>query len=216
MVSLLAKLGTFAYMHPENKKHWENVYQQKSPAEVSWTQEKPQTSLDLIHSFGMDKSARIIDIGGGDSKLVDFLLDEGYENITVLDISAAALDKAKTRLGERATRVTWIESDITQFDAPGEYDIWHDRATFHFLTTPEQINKYIDIAASKVKGYMSIGTFSHSGPEKCSGLTIRRYSEEELASSLSGAFSKLKCITEDHTTPFGTMQNFLFCSFRRK
>lgn len=203
-------------MNPENKNHWENVYQKKGPGEVSWTQEKPQTSLDLIHSFGLDKSARIIDIGGGDSKLVDFLLDEGYENITVLDISSAALSKAKARLGERAARVTWVESDITQFNTPAEYDIWHDRATFHFLITPEQIDKYIDIAAAKVKGFMSIGTFSHNGPEKCSGLIIKRYAEDELIASLNKAFNKLECITEDHTTPFGTSQNFLFCSFRRK
>lgn len=203
-------------MVTENKNHWEDVYQKKNPDEVSWTQEKPATSLDLIHSFGLDKSARIIDIGGGDSKLVDFLLEEGYENITVLDISAKALDKAKARLGERAARVKWIVSDITEFDTPGEYDIWHDRATFHFLTTTAQIDKYIDIAASKVKGFMSIGTFSHNGPEKCSGLMIKRYSEDELTASLHRAFDKLECITEDHTTPFGTVQNFLFCSFKRR
>lgn len=200
----------------DNKNHWENVYEKKNPDEVSWTQERPVTSLELIHSFGLDKSARIIDVGGGDSKLVDSLLEEGYENITVLDISAKALEKAKNRLGEKAGKVKWIVSDVTSLDSTDEYDIWHDRATFHFLTTSEQIHKYIHIAGEKTKRFLSIGTFSHDGPEKCSGLTIKRYNEPELVSSLEKQFTKLQCITEDHTTPFGTVQNFLFCSFKKK
>jgi ubiquinone/menaquinone biosynthesis C-methylase UbiE len=203
-------------MTTTNQSHWEQVYKNKSPREVSWTQEKPQTSLDLIHSFGLDKSARIIDVGGGDSRLADFLLDDGYEHITVLDISAKALEKAKARLGERAQKIKWIVSDITEFETSDQYDIWHDRATFHFLTTKEQIDKYIRIAENKVTGFLSIGTFSENGPEKCSGLTIRQYTESSLAASFEKQFGKLKCITEDHVTPFGTKQNFLFCSFRKK
>lgn len=202
-------------MSTESKQHWENVYATKQPNEVSWTQEIPVTSLNFIKSFNLAKNAAIIDIGGGDSKLVDHLLDEGYENITVLDISDAAIQKAKARLGGLADKITWIVSDITEFIPQNTYEVWHDRATFHFLTTPGQISKYIATARKAVTGYIAIGTFSENGPEKCSGLTIRRYNEDELTSELSNGFEKIKCIKEDHTTPFNTIQNFLFCSFRR-
>lgn len=199
----------------ERKSHWENVYASKQPEEVSWTQDVPQTSLDFIRSFNLPKTANIIDIGGGDSKLVDCLLDQGYQNITVLDISAKALDKAKSRLGERGAYVKWIVSDITEFSPSEQYDVWHDRATFHFLVSAEQIEKYLDSARKAVNGYLTIGTFSKNGPEKCSGLEIRQYSEEQLDFQLSDDFQKMRCITEDHTTPFNTRQNFLFCSFKR-
>lgn len=132
-------------MKEDIKNHWEAVYESKSPKEVSWTQEIPVTSLDIIHSFELEKSAKIIDIGGGDSKLVDYLIDEGFENLTVLDISARALEKAKKRLGHRASKVHWVVSDITAFEPETTYDVWHDRATFHFLTKTEQIDKYISI-----------------------------------------------------------------------
>jgi len=198
------------------KQHWETVYETKSPEQVSWTQEVPKTSLDFIHSFGADKKARIIDIGGGDSKLVDYLLDNGYENITVLDISAKALDRAKDRLGDKAAKVNWVVSDVTEFAPDTAFDIWHDRATFHFLTTKEQVVKYLDIARQSVNGYMTIGTFSTNGPTKCSGLDIQQYDEQTLTAELENGFDKLKCITEDHTTPFNTTQNFLFCSFKRQ
>lgn len=199
-----------------DKNHWETVYETKNPGQVSWTQEVPTTSLDFIHSFGTDKTASIIDIGGGDSKLVDCLLSEGYENITVLDISEKALEKAKKRLGNKAEKVNWVVSDITEFKPTGHYDIWHDRATFHFLTTKEQVSKYLDIARQSVSGFMTIGTFSKNGPAKCSGLDIRQYDEQTLTAELESGFEKLKCITEDHTTPFNTKQNFLFCSFKRQ
>jgi 2-polyprenyl-3-methyl-5-hydroxy-6-metoxy-1,4-benzoquinol methylase len=202
--------------NPDYKKHWETVYETKNPKQVSWTQDVPKTSLDFIHSFGLTKATSIIDIGGGDSKLVDFLLDEGYENITVLDISAKALEKAKDRLGDKAEKVKWIISDITEFKPITAYDIWHDRATFHFLTAQEQISKYISIAKECVKGFMMIGTFSKDGPEKCSGLKIKRYDEQSLTAELENDFDKVKCITEDHVTPFNTIQNFLFCSFKRR
>lgn len=198
------------------KQHWETVYETKNPDQVSWTQEVPKTSLDFIHSFGMDKTARIIDIGGGDSKLVDYLLENGYENITVLDISAKALDRAKMRLGNKAGKVKWVVSDITEFEPTTTFDIWHDRATFHFLTTKAQISKYLDIARQSVNGHMTIGTFSTNGPTKCSELDIKQYDEQTLTAELDNGFYKLKCITEDHTTPFNTTQNFLFCSFRRQ
>ena len=198
------------------KNHWETVYETKNPDQVSWTQELPKTSLDFIHSFGLAKNAKIIDIGGGDSKLVDYLLDSGFENITVLDISAKALEKAKNRLGNKAKNVNWVVSDITEFEPNTSFDIWHDRATFHFLTTAEQIAKYMDTARKFVTGYMTIGTFSNNGPTKCSGLEIRQYTEQTLAGELKNGFDKIRCITEDHTTPFNTTQNFLFCSFKRQ
>jgi 2-polyprenyl-3-methyl-5-hydroxy-6-metoxy-1,4-benzoquinol methylase len=200
----------------ENKAHWENVYASKQPNEVSWTQEVPETSLTFIHSFPLAKDARIIDIGGGDRKLVDFLLAEGYQNITVLDISENAIARAKKRLGEKSNLVKWIVSDITEFTPAETYDVWHDRATFHFLTTPEQITKYLATARKAVRGYVTIGTFSENGPKKCSGLDIKQYSETQLQEELSNGFQKIKCIKEDHVTPFNTTQNFLFCSFKRQ
>ena len=197
------------------KQHWETVYETKSPDQVSWTQEIPKTSLDFIYSFGLTKAAKVIDIGGGDSKLVDYLLDEGFENITVLDISAKALDRAKKRLGSRADKVNWIVNDITDFNPDTTYDLWHDRATFHFLTTKEQVAKYMDTARKAVSGFMTIGTFSDRGPQKCSGLTIKQYNEATLTAELQNGFTKLSCITVDHVTPFDTKQNFLYCSFKR-
>lgn len=202
-------------MNTDKQKHWETVYKTKQSDEVSWTQEIPKTSLDFIHEFNLLKTAKIVDIGGGDSKLVDYLLEEGFENITVLDISAEALEKAKNRLGEKAQKVNWIVSDIIDFEPKTKYDVWHDRATFHFLTTPKQIKKYIETASKSVTGFLTIGTFSHKGPDKCSGLQIKKYSEKTLTSELKKNFDKLRCITEDHVTPFQTSQNFLFCSFKR-
>lgn len=199
----------------DRKQYWDKIYQTKQPDEVSWTQEKPATSLDFIHSFHISRKAAIIDIGGGDSRLVDYLLAEGFENITVLDISQKALDRAKKRLGPQAAKVQWVVSDITEFRPDNQYDVWHDRATFHFLTTPEQINQYISIAAKNVKGYLTIGTFSENGPEKCSGLPIRQYNEQQLTKELANKFDKIRCINEDHVTPFQTKQNFLFCSFKK-
>ena len=197
------------------QQHWENVYETKKPNEVSWTQPMPQTSLELIHALYLLKTASIIDIGGGESTLVDHLLEEGFENITVLDISSKALDKTKQRLGAKAEKVKWIVADITEFKPDTTYDLWHDRATFHFLTTATQINKYIDIASNAVKGFLTIGTFSENGPTKCSGLSITQYNEESLTALMKNRFERIKCITEDHTTPFNTKQNFLFCTFKK-
>jgi len=203
-------------MSNDRDSHWEKVYSTKQPHEVSWTQEKPETSLGFIHEFNVPKSARIIDIGGGDSKLVDYLLEEGFTHITVLDISEKALQRAQARLGDKAARVKWIVSDVTEFAPEEPYDVWHDRATFHFLTTREQIQKYIEIANRFVRGFVAIGTFSDRGPKKCGGLDIKQYTEAELQEELEKGFDKIRCITEDHVTPFNTVQNFLFCGFRKK
>jgi cyclopropane fatty-acyl-phospholipid synthase-like methyltransferase len=202
-------------MEIDRKNHWETVYETKQPSEVSWTQENPKTSLNFIQQTHLDKTAKIIDIGGGDSKLVDFLLADEFENITVLDISAKAIEKAKKRLGKNAKKITWIVSDITEFKPKTNYDIWHDRATFHFLTTEEQIKSYVGIIEKWVNDSVIIGTFSENGPKKCSGLDIKQYSEKTLENQFSNSFKKLKCINEDHTTPFETKQNFTFCAFKK-
>lgn len=197
-------------------RHWDTIYALKQSNEVSWTQEIPKTSLEFIHSFNLPKSAKIIDVGGGNSKLVDHLLAEGFENITVLDISAPALERSKKRLGANAQKVNWIVSDITTFKPDTTFDVWHDRAAFHFLTTADQIAKYMGVLKKVVTGFVVIGTFSDKGPEKCSGLPVKQYSEKTLSTLLQDDFDKLRCITENHTTPFNTLQNFLFCGFKRK
>lgn len=202
-------------MSLDKKKHWETVYETKNPDQVSWTQETPKTSLEFIRSFQLKKTAKIIDIGGGESKLVDYLLNDGFENISVLDISSKSLEKTKNRLGEKAKKVNWIVSDILEFKPNTTYDVWHDRATFHFLTKPDQIKKYIKIAKISVKGFITIGTFSKNGPKKCSGLDIKQYNENELTLEFKDGFKKIECLTEDHLTPFKTLQNFIFCSFKR-
>ncbi len=203
-------------MEANRKNHWETVYETKKPNEVSWTQVIPKTSLAFIRSFNVSKQAKIIDIGGGDSTLVDFLLEDGFENITVLDISAKAIEKAKARLGVKAEKVNWIVSDITAFEPNATYEIWHDRASFHFLTSQVEIEKYKEIARKSVSGYLIVGTFSENGPKKCSGLDIKQYNEATLTTEMIKGFEKRNCITEDHTTPFDTKQHFIFCSFKRQ
>lgn len=202
-------------MNEGRKQHWETVYETKKPEEVSWTQEVPETSLSLIRALEPKKDAAIIDIGGGDSKLVDFLLQEGFQNITVLDISAKAIERAKIRLGALAERVKWVVSDVIDFHPTETYAVWHDRAAFHFLTAPEEIQKYLDLAAQCVSCHLIIGTFSDRGPLKCSGLEISRYSESALTAQLQPYFTKIRCLTVDHVTPFDTTQHFLFCSFSK-
>lgn len=200
----------------ERKAHWETVYENKSPNEVSWTEEIPQTSLDFIHSFGDDKSASIIDIGGGDSRLVDCLLNEGYTNISVLDISEKALDRAKIRLGDLANSVNWIVSDITEFKPESTFDIWHDRAVFHFLTEQSDIESYLELVGKSVAKNMVIGTFSENGPLRCSALDISQYSMQELGERFGEKFEVTRCMNVDHTTPFDTVQNFSFCGFVKR
>lgn len=200
------------------KQHWEEVFTTKAEDEVSWFQPYPKTSMEFVELFDLPLNANIIDIGGGDSHFVDALLDNGYHNIYVLDISANAIERAKRRLGERASKVNWIVSDITEFQPPVQIDFWHDRAAFHFLTTEDKIYKYVSIAEDAIKrdGYLILGTFSENGPTKCSGLEIKQYSEASMSVRFEVAFNRIKCITEDHTTPFNTVQNFLFCSFIKK
>lgn len=200
------------------KQHWENIYQSKdTTSEVSWYQNLPKTSIDLILSTGIDKNANIIDIGGGDSKLVDKLLELGFKNVFVLDISSKALQKAKIRLGEKAKSVTWIDIDILKFETETRFDIWHDRAAFHFLTKEEDITRYTEIAGKLIKpnGYLIISTFSVTGPKKCSGLDITQYSKDSIKKTFEKNFNQLRSFEETHITPFNTKQNFLFNIFKR-
>ena len=175
-------------MIESQKQHWDQVYKTKNPDQLSWTQSVPQTSLNFIHSFNLAKTDKIIDIGGGDSLLVDYLLQEGFTNITVLDISETALAKAKTRLGDKSKQVTWIVCDITDFKPDETYALWHDRAVFHFLTLENQIADYLNIVSDAVSDYIVMGTFSKNGPEKCSGLPIKQYSELQLQNQFNKHF----------------------------
>lgn len=202
----------------DRKKHWENIYQTKELTEVSWFQPTPETSLNLIEKLSLKKNAKIIDVGGGDSFLVDNLLDLGYQDITVLDISDSAIERAKKRLGERAKLVKWIVSDITHFIPSEKYDCWHDRAAFHFLTDEDEISKYSKTVSECINkdGYLIIGTFSDKGPEKCSGIPIKQYTENSLEREFSNSFQKIECKTINHQTPFDTFQNFIFCRFKKR
>ena len=205
-------------MNISEQQHWNKVYSTKAEDEVSWFQPYPKTSMEFVELFHLPLHANIIDIGGGDSHFVDALLDKGYQNIYVLDISENAIERAKQRLGARASKVHWIISDVTNFEPPVQFDFWHDRAAFHFLTTEDKIYKYVSIAEDAIKkdGCLILGTFSENGPKKCSGLEIKQYSEASMSAKFEIAFDRIKCIQEDHKTPFNTVQNFVFCSFKKK
>ena len=196
----------------DRKKHWENIYQTKELKDVSWFQPTPETSLDFFNQFKVPTTAKVIDIGGGDSFLVDHLLDLGYQDISILDISAAAIERAKKRLGEKAKNVKWIVADAATFKPTEKYDFWHDRAAFHFLTDEQEISNYLQTAQESINptGILVIGTFSEQGPKKCSGIEIKQYSETSMTNRLKKYFDKIKCITVDHKTPFDTIQNFVF------
>ena len=187
------------------KLHWEKVYETKQLNEVSWYQARPDISLGFLEKFKLPKQAKIIDVGGGDSLFVDYLLERNYTDITVLDISETALEKAKKRLGKRADDVTWILADAGEFEPTEKYDFWHDRAAFHFLTDEDAI----------AGGYLILGTFSTNGPFKCSGLEIKQYSEKSMTDRFLHFFEKIKCLTVEHLTPSEKIQEFIFCSFKR-
>lgn len=199
------------------KSHWENVFATKNPNEVSWTQKYPKTAMNYLEELNLSKTANIIDIGGGDSNLVDALLEKGYENIWVLDISELALERAKKRLGKNADLIHWVVSDITEFKPEVKFNFWHDRAVFHFLTDEDSINKYLAIIkeAINTEGNFLLGTFSENGPLKCSGLEIKQYSENSMKETFKNNFETLKCFKENHKTPFDTLQNFQFCGFKK-
>lgn len=199
------------------KAHWENIYGSKSINEVSWYQPVPETSLDLLSDLNLSKDAKFIDVGGGDSFLVDHLLDLGYSDLTVLDISEKAIERAKVRLGEKAEKINWIVSDSATFVPTVQYDVWHDRAAFHFLTDKQEIEHYINAVKKGLRpsGKLIVGTFSEDGPTKCSGIEITQYSESTLTQKFEPHFGKINCLMVDHQTPFNTTQNFIFCSFKK-
>ena len=200
-----------------SKEHWEDIYANKKMNEVSWFQQEPTTSLALIQRNTQSKDDAIIDIGGGDGFLVDNLLELGYTNITVLDISANAINKAKERLGVNADKVKWIVSDVTEFIPLEMYDIWHDRAVFHFLTQQKDIECYKLLVDKNISdnGHFILAAFADDGPEKCSGLKVCRYSEKDMENSFSILFKVKESFKYKHLTPFGTIQNFTFSVFRK-
>ena len=199
------------------KEHWENIYSNKKMNEVSWFQQEPTTSLALIQKNTQSKDDAIIDIGSGDSFLVDNLLKLGYTNITVLDISANAINKVKERLGINADKVKWIISDITEFIPTEQYDIWHDRAVFHFLTQQKDVGYYKALVNKNISdnGYFILATFADDGPERCSGLEVCKYSEKDMESSFYAGFKMKESFKYKHLTPFGTIQNFTFSVFQK-
>ena len=197
--------------------HWENVYTSKGENEVSWFQENPAPSLELIAQVGAAPTSAIIDIGGGASRLVDCLTDRGFADVTVLDLSGAALDAAKARLGRRADRVHWVVADATIWEPARTYDIWHDRAAFHFLTEQQDRAAYIARLKRGLKagGHAIIATFALDGPEKCSGLPVARYDSASLGKTLGPMFQLVHTVRHEHATPWGSQQVFQFSVFRR-
>lgn len=205
--------GTNSHLVSASRKaHWERVYSEKDPDQVSWYQPGPTRSLALIRAAGAAPDAPILDVGGGASALVDSLLRSGYRDITVLDIAAAALERTRARLGERAANVAWIEADVTQFEPPRRYAVWHDRAVFHFLVDRTERDRYLDVLRKAIapEGHFIIATFGPEGPQRCSGLDVHRYALDELAELLEPQFSLRRSELEEHRTPAGGMQQFLY------
>ncbi len=199
--------------------HWDRVYSTKSADAVSWYQPHADQSLRLIQASGLPPGASIIDVGGGASSLVDDLLAHGYMNLSVLDLSQAALSAVRKRLGAAADKVQWIDGDITRVALPlHAYDLWHDRAVFHFLTDPRQRQAYVESVLRAVKpgGHVIVATFAEDGPSQCSGLPVMRYRADELHAEFGAPFSLLRHEREQHSTPFGTTQNFIYCYCRKE
>lgn len=205
-------------MKSSRQTHWDGVYGAKAETEVSWFQETPEPSLDLLRLVGARPNDSVIDIGGGASRLVDYLLDQGFANLSVLDLSEAALATARVRLGERGSKVRWIAADVTNWE-PGEvYDFWHDRAALHFLTDPADQAAYAARLkkALRVGGHVIIGTFALDGPEKCSGLPVMRHEANSLSALLGSGFALIDTRRHEHNTPWASVQKFQFCTFRRE
>jgi SAM-dependent methyltransferase len=199
------------------RQHWESVYTAKAPTEVSWYQDQPAVSLQLIDAAAATKDAAIIDVGGGASNLTETLIQASYSDLTVLDLSAAALDAARTRLGPQAP-VTWLCEDLLTWQPARRYDFWHDRAVFHFLTEPADRHRYLDTlhAALAPTGTVILGTFASDGPESCSGLPVSRYDPADLADVLGYQFELVTTLRQEHVTPWGTTQPFTWISARPK
>ena len=202
----------------DRKKHWNRVYEKNLPNEVGWYQDYPKMSLKLIAITEIGADGSIIDIGGGTSKLPGILLDQGYKRLTVLDISGKSIEKAKIQLAENSNRITWIEADVTKFNFKEKFDVWHDRAVFHFLTEVEGRKGYINSLnqALRLNGHLVIGTFGLDAPPKCSGLPVVRYEPETLHHELGNNFDLAETFFENHVTPSGVRQKFIFCRFIKR
>lgn len=202
----------------DRQQHWEKVYRTKERDQVSWYREHLDTSLKMIKDTGVGSDAALIDVGGGNSTLVDDLLEVGFVDVSVLDISGKAIADSKERLGEDAGGVTWIEADITAVDLPAEhYDAWHDRAVFHFLTDAADRRKYVDLVMRSLKpgGHIIVASFGAHGPQKCSGLDVVRYTPDSMHDEFGNSFELVKSVGETHNTPFGTTQDFVYCYCRK-
>jgi len=200
------------------KSHWELVYATNDPTDVSWYQGAPERSLQIIAATGVGSDAAIIDVGGGASTLVDNLLDTGFDDITVLDVASAALAHSRSRLGDAARTVTWIEQDILNFEPGRPYQLWHDRAVFHFLTEKNQQQQYVDVLRKAVEpgGHVVLATFGPDGPERCSGLPVECYSIDQMAEVLGPGFELRAHDLEEHNTPTGSVQQFLYARWQAK
>lgn len=202
----------------DRTQHWENVYQTKNSTDVSWYEPDPKQSLDLILQVAGESRVRVLDVGGGQSFLVDRLLGTGFEHVAVLDISQTAIESTKARLGERASQVEWIVADITQRDSIGEFDVWHDRAVFHFITDPDDRRHYVGLLKRSlpIGGHFIVGTFAKGGPEHCSGLPICQYDATTMQAELGPSFEPVNCSEYQHATPAGNSQLFFFGLYRKK
>ncbi|MEX0898809.1 MAG: class I SAM-dependent methyltransferase [Steroidobacteraceae bacterium] len=205
-------------MEMNRQDHWNQVYREKGPQKLSWFQRRPELSLAIIESSGIEKDAGVIDVGGGTSALVDSLLDGGYQRIAVLDISGAALDQSRSRLGTRADAVEWYEADVTTFEPPHRFGLWHDRAVFHFLTESEDRRAYVATLRRTLQpdGTVVISTFAIDGPPKCSGLEVVRYDADSMCAELGAEFQLQEVRREIHVTPWQTEQRFIYFRLQRQ
>lgn len=204
-------------MNNDLKNHWENIYSNKHENEVSWFQTIPKTSHQLIKKLNLESNDNIIDIGSGRSRILKILIDEGFNNLSYLDISKEACKKSKIALGDDKSKVNWNVENVLNFESKIKYKLWHDRAVFHFFTDKKDIEKYKEVAIKNISagGYLVLGTFSINGPKKCSGLDVSQYSEQSLYEIFKSDFNLLESFYIDHQTPFDTTQNFLFCIFKK-
>lgn len=204
-------------MNNDLKNHWENIYSNKNENEVSWFQTIPKTSHQLIKKLNLESNDNIIDIGSGRSRILKILIDEGFNNLSYLDISKEACKKSKIALGDDKSKVNWNVENVLNFESKIKYKLWHDRAVFHFFTDKKDIEKYKEVAIKNISdgGYLALGTFSINGPKKCSGLDVSQYSEQSLNEIFKSDFNLLESFYIDHQTPFDTTQNFLFCIFKK-
>jgi SAM-dependent methyltransferase len=212
------KRSIFMPFKQNRKKYWNRVYKKNLPSEVGWHQDYPEMSLKLIATTEVGADGSIIDIGGGTSKLPGILLDQGYKKLTVLDISGKSIEKAKIQLAEKSNRISWIEADVTKYDFKEKFDVWHDRAVFHFLTEAGDRKGYIHSLnqALMLNGHLIIATFDLDAPPKCSGLPVVRYEPETLHNELGNNFNLTETFFEDHVTPSGVRQKFIFCRFIKR